>query len=359
MMHPTSFQFATTRNKQLAVALFVLLSFNIAACSLLPLDILEEDNVYDENTNLILALGYQTLRPGASAAATSTQVPTYLYVTNFTASSVSEYSIDRTSGNLTSGGTTSATGLPRGIGTSYSGKFVYPAVHPGENYVYVANDTGGSIHWYSVDSSTGALTTGGSVTPGSQPYDIAIHPDGTYLYAPLFAGSAVAMYSIDATTGALTSLGTAGGGSQLTTVAIDPTGAYLYTTSASSGSVLSYSIAGDGTLTQTATTAAGTSPLSVAVDDSGRYVYVVDNASADVREFAINADGTLSALGTINTGASSSQRIAATTTSVYVVSDGTNTLTEFSIGSGGTLSKVTDYSTGNAPQSLAIGYTLE
>ena len=61
------------------------------------------------------------------------------------------------------------------------------------------------------------------------------------------------MYTIDATTGALTSMGTIAAGTDPVSVAVDPSGKFAYVTNSGSNDVSMYSIGSTGTLTLIAT----------------------------------------------------------------------------------------------------------
>ena len=86
----------------------------------------------------------------------------------------------------------------------------------------------------------------------------------------------VEMYTINATTGALTSIGTIAAGTDPVSVAVDPSGKFVYVVTGMSrlATCLMYAInATTGALTSIGTIAAGTDPVSVAVDPSGKFAY--------------------------------------------------------------------------------------
>ena len=85
------------------------------------------------------------------------------------------------------------------------------------------------------------------------------------------------MYTINATTGALTSIGTIAARGTPVSVAVDPPGKFAYVTNSGSNDVSMYTInATTGALTSIGTIAAGTDPVSVAVDPSGKFAYVTN-----------------------------------------------------------------------------------
>ncbi len=100
------------------------------------------------------------------------------------------------------------------------------------------------------------------------------------------AEGVVAMYTIDATTGALTSTGTITGNCPglcfPTSVVVDPSGKFAYMANGenpgSVGSVLVYTInATTGALTPVGMIDTGIGPVSVAVDPAGKFAYVTDS----------------------------------------------------------------------------------
>ena len=136
---------------------------------------------------------------------------------------------------------------------------------------------------YTIDATTGALTSIGKIAAGTFPVFVAVDPAGKFVYVatanatPGSAGS-VSMYAINATTGALTSIGTIAAGTAPIFVAVDPAGKFAYVTNSGSNDVSMYTInATTGALTFIGTIAAGTNPLSVAVDPAGKFAYVTNS----------------------------------------------------------------------------------
>ena len=163
-----------------------------------------------------------------------------------------------------------------------SGKFVYVA-NPGDPW----SPDYGSVSMYSINATTGALTYTGMLSgncPGlCFPSSVAVDPSGKFAYVA--SGGAgfpfnVEMYTINGTTGALTSIGTIAAGRDPVSVAVDPAGKFAYVVTANvtariAGNVSMYAInATTGALTSIGTIAAGTDPVSVAVDPSGKFAYV-------------------------------------------------------------------------------------
>jgi len=83
-------------------------------------------------------------------------------------------------------------------------------VDPTGKFAYVANSGSDDISMYTINSTTGALTSTGMIATDRFPTSIAVHPSGKFAYVTNSALNQVEIYSIDGVTGALTPIGTAG-----------------------------------------------------------------------------------------------------------------------------------------------------
>jgi YVTN family beta-propeller protein len=83
---------------------------------------------------------------------------------------------------------------------------------------------------YTVNSTTGALTSIGMIAAGVGPDSVAVDPAGKFAYVTNFGSNDVSMYTIDATTGALASIGTIAAGTGPVSVTVDPAGKVAYVT---------------------------------------------------------------------------------------------------------------------------------
>jgi YVTN family beta-propeller protein len=210
---------------------------------------------------------------------------------------VAMYTIDSTTGALTSNGATAEEGVPTSVAVDPSGKFVY-----------VANANGtpgaaGEVSMYTINATTGALASIGTIAAGTNPASAVADPAGNFAYVANSGSNDISMYTINATTGALTSIGTIAAGTEPVYVAVDPAGKFAYVTNFESNDVSMYTIdATTGALTSIGTIAAGQSPTSIAIHPSGKFAYVTNSASNDVSIFSIDAaTGTLTLIGTIGT----------------------------------------------------------
>jgi len=209
---------------------------------------------------------------------------------------VSMYTINPTTGALASIGppVPSNDENTDSVTVDPSGKFAYVASSGN-----VWDIDFGSVLTYTINPTTGALTstTGGLIGTGINGTpeffnSVAVDPSGKFAYAadggafPVgsFGGSSsVSMYTINSTTGALTSIGMIAAGAGPDSVAVDPAGKFAYVTNFGSNDVSMYTIgATTGALASIGTIAAGTGPDSVAVDPAGKFAYVTNFGSNDV-----------------------------------------------------------------------------
>ena len=222
---------------------------------------------------------------------------------------VSMYTINPTTGALGSIGppvpTYDISAYPGSVTLAPSGKFVY-VTNPGD--VWAPDD--GSVAMYTIDATTGALTSTGTINgncPGlCFPSSVVVDPSGKFAYVASGGGGFpynVEMYTVNGTTGALTSMGTIAAGTAPVSAAVDPSGKFAYVTNSGSNDVSMYTInATTGALTPIGTIAAGSTPTSIAVHPSGKFAYVTNSASNDVSMYSIDSPtGALTLIGTIGT----------------------------------------------------------
>ena len=214
-------------------------------------------------------------------------------------SSVSMYTINSTTGALTSTGMIAAGSGPDSV-----------AVDPAGKFAYVANFGSNDISMYTIDATTGALASIGTIAAGPGPVSVAADPAGKFAYVANWTydtEGSVSMYTIDATTGALTFIGSIAAGTSAFSVAVDPAGKFAYVANwmgnDTEGNVSMYTIdATTGLLTPTGTIATELSPTSIAIHPSGKFAYVTNSGSNSVSMYSIDsATGTLTLIGTIGT----------------------------------------------------------
>jgi 6-phosphogluconolactonase len=215
---------------------------------------------------------------------------------------VAMYTINSTTGALTSTGMIAVEGFAVSVAVHPSGKFAYAAN---------ANNTpgmAGNVSMYTINATTGALTSTGTIAAGTifgepNPTAMAVDPTGSFAYVANSGSNNVSMYSINTTTGILTSVGTIASGTNPLSVAVDPTGKFAYVTNSGSNDVSTYTInATTGSLTSTGMVAAGQSPTSIAIHPSGNFAYVTSSGSNDVSMYSIDpSTGALTLIGTVGT----------------------------------------------------------
>jgi YVTN family beta-propeller protein len=227
----------------------------------------------------------------AESAPTSIVVdPTgkFAYVANFGSNDVSMYTINTTTGILTSRGSIAAGTIPLSVAVDPTGKFAY-----------VTNFQSNDVSMYTINATSGALTSAGTVATGQNPASVTVHPSGKFAYVTNQGSNSVSMYSVDTTSGALSPTGTVATGTQPLSVALDPAGKFAYVVNLISNDVSMYSVGTDGSLTSLGTIAAGTSPTSVVVHPSGGFVYVTNSGSNDISVYSIDSGtGLLTLVGT-------------------------------------------------------------
>ena len=222
------------------------------------------------------------------------------------AGGVSLFTADSTTGILTLTGFTKAP-CTTGPGSCTPWSI---AMHPSGRFLYVANEGGlepTSVSMYSIDSTTGNLTLIGLIGTGGRAAAVVVDPSGRFAYvlkpAPLPAS--VAMYTINATTGNLSLIGTV---SDVATTAVgiivDPTGKFVYVTNRDSNDVSMYAInQTTGALAAIGRVAAGSAPVGAAVYPTGKFMYVTNSGSNDISTYAIDATtGALTSIGRVAGG---------------------------------------------------------
>jgi 6-phosphogluconolactonase len=250
--------------------------------------------------------------------------------------------------NPTTGALTSTTGGINGTGINGTPEFFNSvALHPSGKFAYAADggalppgSAGGlsSVSMYTINSTTGALTSMGTIAAGTGPDSVAVDPAGKFAYVTNFGSKDVSMYTISATTGALASMGTIAAGTAPVSVAVDQAGKFAYVTNSGSNDVSMFTIdATTGALISIGSIAAGPNPLSVAVDPAGKFAYVANwtghDTDGSVSMYTIDATtGGLTLIGTIATQLSpTSIAIHPSGKFSYVTNSGSNSVSMYSI----------------------------
>ena len=213
----------------------------------------------------------------------------FLYAANQSAYGIVGFTINNTTGSLTSipGGAFSSPGNggpPLHLAIDPTGMFLYASA----SFDDVFLPPGYNIWAFTIDSQTGALTS----MPGSpfltqgngQPQGIKVDPSGKFLYVALSNSNSIAAFTINGTTGALTSIPgspfqtSAGQFTQTYDLTIAPSGKFLYAFNLNGNTMAAFTI--DST-SGVLTTLPG-SPFAVVpngesgfiVDPSGQFLYL-------------------------------------------------------------------------------------
>jgi uncharacterized repeat protein (TIGR01451 family) len=262
------------------------------------------------------------------------------------ASEVSQYTINRFSGQLT----------PKSRATVAAGRGpVAIAVSPNGTSAYVVDGKSNAVSQYSINPATGALTpkSPATVATGRQPEPIAITPNGKYAYVancpsctvklrgphsaspPKPTPASIWEYRINQNTGTLSLMATVTTGTGANGMAITPNGKSLYV---AVGAVWQYSInpsTGELTPKSPATIAAPGTAHDLAIAPDGRYVYIVTVANNTVSQYRINpSTGALSSkpASTARTALHPEAiKIAPDGKYVYVTSENDGVLSQFAI----------------------------
>jgi 6-phosphogluconolactonase (cycloisomerase 2 family) len=270
----------------------------------------------------------------------------FVYVANWgesdTAGSISAYTINGTTGTLTLTGTIQAPCAPPPSPGGCSPWSV--AVDPSGRFAYVANEGGftpTSTSIATINPATGTLTFTGAIAAGGRATSVTVDPTGKFVYVTDglqnsngSPGVGVSMYTVNPTTGGLTSIGTIAAGASPSSIAIDPSLKFAYVTNSGSNDFSMYSVdATTGALTSLGSIAAGTNPSSVAVDPTGNFAYVANSGSNDVSIYAIDATtGVLTFIGAVDAGLSpSSVAIGPSGKFAYVTNYGSDNISVYGI----------------------------
>jgi 6-phosphogluconolactonase (cycloisomerase 2 family) len=287
----------------------------------------------------------------------------FLYVATQGDSLVTPFTIDLSTGRLSTNGKGSATGsTPSAMVVSSSGKVVF-----------VANTGDNSITSYSINSD-GTLATGSTAqcSTGASPVNMAVDSGGKFLFVTYLGSqldpnqpSAICVFSINntqltqasVTTFAVPTPGPAG-------AAATPDAKFLYVSNRFDNSVTQYSVDGSGNLATFASYPAGTSPAGMALVTAKdtTFLYVANTGSNTVSGYAVclvisslcaNADGTLVSTGNPFSVQLGPVAMAATSDAafLFVVDQQSNQVSQLKIAGGsGVLSA-------NAPATVSTGLT--
>lgn len=205
---------------------------------------------------------------------------------NTAASSISLYSVSRSTGALQQLSETGAI-TPAAIGYRSTGSILV-----------VANQGSNTVQSYFLNLATGQLTYIASLSIVNTAF-LVMDPLGRFVFVSAGGSNNITTVSINSagamSTGAIT--GTTGGSPA--GLAVDPWGRFLYAGFSGSGTITTFLIGDSGTLTDMGSAAGCTGGNMNTVSNDGAYLYVSCAAFNNIMAFSINqTTGTLTSLGT-------------------------------------------------------------
>jgi 6-phosphogluconolactonase len=155
-----------------------------------------------------------------------------------------QFNFDENTGRLTPNAT------PMVIPAEEAGPRHY-CFHPSRDMLYFSNEQDCSVTAYDFDSGAGTLTALQTISTLPEGYEgvnhcsqIQITPSGRFLYAPNRGHDSIACFTVDPSTGLLTSIGQVPSETVPRAFSIDPTGNFLYAAGLETGRLASYRIDG-------------------------------------------------------------------------------------------------------------------
>ena len=124
--------------------------------------------------------------------------------------------------------------------------------HPNLDILYSSNEQGCSVTAYSFDSTQGTLAPFQTVSTLPSDYEgkntcaqIQLSPSGRFLYAPNRGHDSIACFSVDTSTGHLTSIGQVASETVPRAFSLDPDGKFLFAAGLESARLAAYRVNGD------------------------------------------------------------------------------------------------------------------
>jgi YVTN family beta-propeller protein len=311
------------------------------------------------------ATGALTQVPGSPFAAGEIPVAavarkSFLYVGNSYDKTISQYSINATTGVLTPIAQPFSTGNSGPLGLTVS---------PDEPLLYVADHDTDQVIVLGF-TETGLLFNESSMYTRGSPLSIALASgDSPISYSPKFVYECNASsddiwgYQVTAATGSLETLGGSpfAAGSSPQSVISDLNGSFVFAANPGSNNVSAFAISQTGALVPAPGSpySAGTQPSSVAVDNGAHYVYVTNAVSNTISGYSVSPNGALapvpgSPFADSGTGPQA-LFIDPRGKFVYVANGQSNTISVFEIDPGtGTLQSVASVGAGSLPLAVTV-----
>jgi 6-phosphogluconolactonase (cycloisomerase 2 family) len=229
----------------------------------------------------------------------------FLYVANSASNNLSIFSIGTGTGLLNPLGTVPTGVAPYGIVVDPAGNYLYVSNYSSNDIsAYAINATSGALTELSgspfpvgvaptslkTDSSTGVLSdaAGSPFAAGAGPISIAIDPTGAFAYVANAAAATISEYSIDSSTGALTTVAAPLATQSSPTSLAIAGGSLIVTDVNQANNVGTFAIAGTGALTFSGMTQTGSTPVDVTIYPSGQFAYVVCEGTNNVFVYTVS-----------------------------------------------------------------------
>ena len=240
----------------------------------------------------------------------------------------------RSDGSLDAKVSTSITNDPDSIQLARDGGHLYVVSRSNSNITIFAVNSDGSL-------AASPTTTN---TSSSQPTGLVFNAAGSIAYVTNTSSSSLELYTVDSSSGSLTSSSSFSTTANLIDLVLSADGGHLYTLS-SSGSVNHYTVASDGSLTwDNSTTNLGFTATDLRLSYTGAELYVSISGDQSVATLSVASDGTLTAKGWSRVFGSPNTVAAIggdtgplTPTARYLLAPDSTGLQRFSVATDGTL----------------------
>jgi YD repeat-containing protein len=212
------------------------------------------------------------------SSTTSSTVPRFAFVANTTDDTISLYTVNAATGQLSANGY---------VVEAAGSKPTAVALDPASKFLFVANSGTNNVAVYVVAASNGTITSvaGSPFSAGFRPNSVIVDPSANFVYVVNSRDNTVSGFAFDSVSGALTAVPGSPFpvGTGPNSAAVDGTGQFLYVTNSIDGTISAFTISSNsGALTPVtgAPFPAGTGPLGVMIDPSNKFVLVANGQAS-------------------------------------------------------------------------------